>query len=317
MPDIDNPYGTFARYSADLSLFLLVADCGQLSRAAELAGLSQPRLSQRMKSLEEALGRVLLKRERRGITLTRAGQELRAALVPHLPEAAAGFARFQRPVRRRTVVIETDLAFAGLRFLPVFPSLCAAFPDLGISLLTRQLPEADPGPEVDLMIRMEPQRDATESECCLFAERVMAVCSPGFHAENPDLLDPAQLRALPLIELTAAGTPPWFTWASWLAQLDPGAGARGGGDRLSFNSYDHVIQAAEKGLGVALGWRGLIDSRLETGALVAALPDEQESPRGYMLRMMSRQPGEEVRAVYDWIRARFTESFHDWRSGAI
>ncbi|WP_353475309.1 LysR substrate-binding domain-containing protein [Salipiger sp. H15] len=303
MPDIDNPYGTFARYSADLSLFLLVADCGQLSRAAELAGLSQPRLSQRMKSLEEALSRVLLRRERRGVTLTAAGQELRAALSPHLAEAAAGFARFQRPAGRRTVVIETDLAFAGLRFLPVFPSLCAAFPGLGISLLTRQMPEADPGPDVDLMIRMEPRRDESPGECCLFPERVLAVCSPGFLAAHPGLASPGQLKDLPLIELTATGSPPWFTWSSWLAGLGPGT--RGSGDRLSFNSYDHVIQAAEKGLGVALGWRGLIDSRLETGALVPALPAELESPRGYMLRMLARQPGDELRAVYDWIRRAF------------
>ncbi|WP_226627274.1 LysR family transcriptional regulator [Alloyangia pacifica] len=310
MPDIDITYGTFARYAADLSLFLLVADCGQLSRAAEIAGMSQPRLSQRMKSLEEALGKVLLRRERRGVALTRDGQALRAALAPHLGEAAAGFARFQRPARRRTVVIETDLAFASLRFLPVFPSLCAAFPDLGISLLTRQLPEAGADREADLRIRMEPRHEGTDTACCLFAERVMAVCSPAFRDAHPGLGDAEPLQGLPLIELTSATGAPWFTWGSWLAQLEPDTGVRGGGERISFNSYDHVIQAAEKGLGVALGWRGLIDSRLETGALVPALPDaagtELESGHGYMLRMLARQPGEDVRAVYAWIRDSFS-----------
>lgn len=310
MPDIDNPYGTFARYSADLSLFLLVADCGQLSRAAELAGLSQPRLSQRMKSLEEALGKGLLRRERRGVALTRDGQALRAALAPHLGEAAAGFARFQRPARRRTVVIETDLAFASLRFLPVFPSLCAAFPELGLSLLTRQLPEAGADREADLRIRMEPRQEESERTCCLFPERVMAVCSPGFLAAHPGLGRPDPLQGLPLIELTSEHGAPWFTWSSWLAQLGPEPEVRGGGERISFNSYDHVIQAAEKGLGVALGWRGLIDSRLETGALVPALPAaaraELESGHGYMLRMLARQPGEELRAVYAWIRDNFS-----------
>ncbi|MBE9639383.1 LysR family transcriptional regulator [Salipiger mangrovisoli] len=318
MSDIDNPYGTFARYSADLSLFLLVAECGQLSRAAELAGLSQPRLSQRMKSLEDSLGRVLLSRGRRGIALTREGQELRAALSPHLGEAAEGFLRLQRPARRRTVVIETDLAFAGLRFLPVFPSLCAAFPDLGISLLTRQVPESGPGPEAELVIRMETRRPTTETETCLFAERVLAVCSAGFRDAHPQLVRPEHLRHMPLIDLSTVDAPPWFTWSSWLAQLGEGTGAHSKpGDRLRFNSYDHVIQAAETGLGIALGWRGLVDSKLGSGALVPALPVEQESQRGYMLQMLARQPGEEVRAVYDWIRMSFTEEFEDWRSGAI
>ncbi|NDV99734.1 LysR family transcriptional regulator [Salipiger sp. PrR002] len=306
MSDIGNPYSTFSRYSADLCLFLLVAQTGQLSRAAELAGLSQPRLSQRMKALEESLGQPLLHRERRGVSLTRAGQDMHDAIAPHLGEAAAAFARLQRPARRRTVVIETDLAFAGLRFLPVFPSLCAAFPDLGISLLTRQLPDSAPGPEVDLMVRMETRQQDTEALRCLFPERVQAVCSPAFLEQHPDLARPDQLRALPLIELTAAANAPWFTWSSWLSQLDPG-GAQTRGERISFNSYDHVIQSAERGLGIALGWRGLTDSRIEAGTLVPALPVELQSPRGYMVRMLSRAPSGEVREVFDWICAQFGE----------
>ncbi|MEC9105109.1 MAG: LysR family transcriptional regulator, partial [Pseudomonadota bacterium] len=70
MPDIRNPYATFGRYSADLSLFVLVARAGQLSSAAKDAGLSQPRVSQRIRALEDSLDRQLLVRERRGVRLT-------------------------------------------------------------------------------------------------------------------------------------------------------------------------------------------------------------------------------------------------------
>ena len=80
MSDIRNTYANFGRYSADLCLFLLVARHGQLSGAAAEAGLSQPRLSQRMRFLEDSLDRKLFVRVRRGVRLSAAGRQLLDAL---------------------------------------------------------------------------------------------------------------------------------------------------------------------------------------------------------------------------------------------
>lgn len=306
MADIGSSYARLARYSADLCLFLLVAEMGQMSRAAEAAGLSQPRLSQRMKSLEDSLGRALLVRQRSGVRLTPAGRELQRSLLPHVDPAAEAFARFQARPRRRTVVIETDLAFASFRFLPVFPALCAAFPDLSLSLLTRQLPHDDSAPEADLRIRMEPITPDTPRQRLLFPEQVVAVCSPAFRAAHPAMDDPAQLAALPLIELATDSAPPWFTWTAWFRALGHDRPLHTGD--LCFSSYDHVIQSAERGLGIALGWRGLIDSRLEDGALIPALPQEAQSQRGYILSLRPRDPDAATRAVFDWVAQNFTRA---------
>ncbi|WP_172329027.1 LysR family transcriptional regulator [Mangrovicoccus sp. HB161399] len=303
MSDIGKNYTSLSRHAADLCLFLLVADCGQLSLAAETAGLSQPRLSQRIKALEESLGRVLFQRHRRGVTLTREGRELAEVLGPPLGEAAAGFARLTEKRQRRQVVIQSDLAFASFRFLPAFPSLCAAFPDLGLSLMTRQLPEPGPRGGADLMVRMEPAGEDGPSRRRLFPERVQAVASPGFLARHPGLATPADLATMPLIDLAADGAPPWFTWTTWLRRFGVALPARA--ERITFSSYDHVIQAAEEGLGVALGWRGLTDARLEAGTLAPAVPQLAESGMAYVLRMETPGASKEVRAVFDWIAARF------------
>ncbi|MGR3479804.1 LysR family transcriptional regulator [Salipiger marinus] len=304
MSDLSNPYSFFARYSADLCLFLLVADCGQLSRAAELCGLSQPRLSQRMKSLEDSLGKPLLLRQRRGVALTRAGQDLRDAVEPHLREASAAFLRLQQRPKRRAVVIETDLALASFRLLPIFPALCADHDSLRLSLLSRQLPDREADGMADLTVRMEPRCADGPRVRCLFPERVVAVCSPGFKARHPQMRQLRDLLDLPLIDLTSVAVAPWFTWPRWLQHH--GLSLSGSGDRLSFSSYDHVIQSAEEGLGIALGWRGLIDSRLAAGRLVPAFETEAESDQGYVLRMTAPRPAAEVRAVFDWISLRLT-----------
>ena len=54
-------------------LFLLAADFGGLTRAAEAAGTVQPVVSQKIKSLEAKLGRRLLERSPRFVRLTEAG----------------------------------------------------------------------------------------------------------------------------------------------------------------------------------------------------------------------------------------------------
>src|SRR4051812_48957166 len=58
----------------ELRYFLAVAKTSNISRAAELCGISQPALSQSLKRLEDELGVQLLSRGKTGVRLTRAGE---------------------------------------------------------------------------------------------------------------------------------------------------------------------------------------------------------------------------------------------------
>jgi DNA-binding transcriptional LysR family regulator len=60
----------------DLYFFLEVAQTGNLSRAAERLGVSQPALSQAMKRLEACFENQLLLRSKSGVVLTKSGQKL-------------------------------------------------------------------------------------------------------------------------------------------------------------------------------------------------------------------------------------------------
>lgn len=62
----------------NLLAFLAIARCGNLTAAAERLRLAQPSLTKRLKLLEDEYRTPLFDRQPRGMTLTRAGQELLA-----------------------------------------------------------------------------------------------------------------------------------------------------------------------------------------------------------------------------------------------
>jgi DNA-binding transcriptional LysR family regulator len=76
----------------DLQLFVAVADSGSITHGALRAHLALASASARIKGLEAALGVALLKRRRRGIELTAAGETLRdhARLIMHNVELMRG-----------------------------------------------------------------------------------------------------------------------------------------------------------------------------------------------------------------------------------
>jgi len=75
----------------DLQLFIAVADSGSITHGALRAHLALASASARIKGLEAALGVTLVKRRRRGIDLTAAGENLRdhARLIMHDVELRA------------------------------------------------------------------------------------------------------------------------------------------------------------------------------------------------------------------------------------
>src|ERR1700759_3794449 len=76
----------------DLQLFIAVADSRSITRGADRSHLALASASARIKGLEQAFGVPLLKRGRRGVELTAAGESLldHARIIMHEVEAMAG-----------------------------------------------------------------------------------------------------------------------------------------------------------------------------------------------------------------------------------
>nr|WP_283776308.1 LysR substrate-binding domain-containing protein [Stappia sp. WLB 29] len=277
----------------------MVAKHGQLSAAARELRISQPGLSQRLKNLEESLDLTLFERTWRGVRLTAEGADLLAAVDPLIGMLAADFRRFAHRNRTPSVLVSVDFAFASLWLLPRLARLREAVRPVDLSMLTSQQPELAAGLSVDLVVRMAGEGDIEAGETKLMDERVSAVCSPEFLARHPGLAEPADLVDLPLLSLSTPVTSHWHDWESWFAHF--GVTAQPASERTQFTSYDIVVRAAQAGLGIALGWHGLIDDMLARGELVRVLPHVATSDRGYYIQAVQETPSAAARRVHDWI----------------
>jgi DNA-binding transcriptional LysR family regulator len=124
----------------DLQLFIAVADTRSITRGALRAHLALASASARIKGLELALGAVLLKRGRRGIELTAAGESLlgHARIIIHNVEALRGdLAAYASGVRASIYLLANT---SGLS--EHLPKALAAFlrehPDISVDVEERE-----------------------------------------------------------------------------------------------------------------------------------------------------------------------------------
>jgi len=124
----------------DLRLFLLVVDTASITRGAERANLALASASSRIRRLEEALGAELLKRGRRGVSLTPAGQCLvdHARIVTQQVETMRGdLARYARGLTGSVRVLSNTAAFS--EHLPkALASFLKANPTIAIDIEERE-----------------------------------------------------------------------------------------------------------------------------------------------------------------------------------
>lgn len=147
--------------AADLGYFVEIASTLNVSRAAERLGISQPSLSLAMQRLELEVGTPLLIRSKRGVTLTKAGQQL-LAHTRHLQETWEN-------IKTQTLASAQDIqgsysigchASVGLNSLSsILPALMMEHPKLDLRLkhdLSRKVAEDIISLKTDIGIVVNP-----------------------------------------------------------------------------------------------------------------------------------------------------------------
>jgi DNA-binding transcriptional LysR family regulator len=101
---------------AHLQTFLAVAQTRSFTQAAARLGIRQPTVSQHVRRLEEAAGRVLVQRDTHTVALSADGEAMigfaRSILAAH--EQAASYFRGERPHGRLRIGMSDDLALTRL-----------------------------------------------------------------------------------------------------------------------------------------------------------------------------------------------------------
>ena len=291
--------------SAFLALEAVVRHVSFTKAALELK-VSQAAVSQQVKALEDYLGLQLIVRERPRIRPAPAASVIAAAVRSGIDgiETAVQSVR-GRPDPARIAVAATT-AFSSYWLMPRLTRFFAAYPELEVNLLTKDLDVRDTFSDFDVGIVFTDQKRPGYAADRVFGDEVMAVCSPAYLAAHPDLARAADLLTVPLLHLES--DEPWMAWAEWFAALSLEARPVMPGPH--YTSYILATQAALEGQGVVLGWRRLIQPLFDRGSLVQAVAETVVPQGGYDVIVPDRLKGDAgVDLFRRWLLG---EAARDW-----
>ena len=275
-----------------LAAFCTVVERQSFSRAAEQLGLTQPAVSQQIRSLEKRFGRQLLDRSGRRVEPTEAGRRL--------------YRRAQRllALERQLVdevVAETDGELTGTVQIGastgpgggVVPLLLCEFqlrnPGVEIALSvfdTQRVVELVAERELELGVvgAARPHRSVVFEP--LFRDEVVLVCAPG-HRFAGRRLSLEQLRDEPLVVMQeGAGVRQVIEDELRHA----GARLRDFDVRLELGLQESVKSAVAAGYGVSFISRSAVEAELAAGTLTAAQVEGLEPSREISLVRSSGRP---------------------------
>jgi LysR family transcriptional regulator, glycine cleavage system transcriptional activator len=287
------------------SLVVFEAAARHLSftRAAQELHLTQAAVSRQIRLLEQDLGVLLFNREKRAVHLTPEGRRFKrtvAMALGHIAETAVALRQIHDSPQ---INLHTTTAFAALWLMRRIGRFRADFPDIQLRLVSSDDEIDLINSNIDLSISYGkgaadwPGADAS----LLLEDELFPVCSPQFRRGLPEGIDVHALPGQPLLHLESV-EPSWMSWSTWFRQM--GVEARHPmPSGTSFNNYLVILQAAQEGQGIALGWRQLVQPFLTTGQLVRPVPDTLEADSAYYLLV---QPGSldlrpELRTVRAWL----------------
>lgn len=268
--------------------------------ASELC-LTQSAVSRQIATLEQQTGLRLFRRLHRAIELTPAGQRLVEATSSGLDRIQGCLTALGSAARTPHITVSATVAFAWFWLMPRLNEFSANHPGVDIRVLATDTPVLPGQDDVDVSILFGSGEWEGITTKPLFRERVYPVCSPRFLGEHPKLVRPGDLVSQTLLHLDIdRSAPDPVDWQRWL--VSQGVIGQPVLPGLRFNSYPMVLQAAEAGRGVALGWSYIVDPLVASGRLVQPVRGTMETRNGYFLstsRDAARSP--ELEEFLGWV----------------
>ncbi|MGF1698836.1 DNA-binding transcriptional regulator DsdC [Photobacterium makurazakiensis] len=283
-----------------LHCFLIAADQMSFTRAAELLCLTQSAVSHRIKNLEDALGVQLFIRQPRKLILTEEGKRLKEVVAHNFGDIANEIRDLKTLELSGDLNVSVPPTFAQRWLLPRLKTFIDKYPALRLHLRTRNELVDFQTESFDCAVYFGDGKYTGLHTVKLMAESMLPVCSHDYAVEHGLYGNPTKLASCMLLHDAA----PWARagrndeWQYWAQQSGiplPEAGC-------TFDRSDLALQAAERGIGVAIGRESFIAEQLQTGRLVTPFALPVASPLNYYLvcrKEMSSSP--RVKAFIEWL----------------
>lgn len=230
-----------------MSILVAAVDAGSLSAGARRLGLPLATVSRRVSELEERLGTRILLRSARGLTLTEPGEAYLAAcrsILEQVGEAeriAAG--EFREP--KGLLTLSAPIVFGRLHVLPVVAEFLKAYPEVDVRLVQADRQVSLTEEHFDAAIRIGQPTDSSLRARRLGEVRRVVCASPDYLAARGCPQQPEDLARHDCISFESLM--PSDRWRFGEGASEHQVRVR---SRMSVNTAEAAIQAAEAGLGI-------------------------------------------------------------------
>jgi len=245
------------------TVFEAVQRWGNLQKAADDLNVTQPAVSQALRSLEDHVGVRLLDRRTRPATLTHAGNILHSAVTSGLGQISDAIEQIRAMQRAEesSVTIACTICTGTYWLMPMLANFYNDHPEIAVNVMTTHgAPSLSAG--VDLAIRYGSGDWKDGKVIKLFDEKVVPVCSPALAKRFNDARGLESATLLHVVSNENA----WLTWKDYFDLKGLPENRLPG---RNFTNYVHATQAALAGQGIMLGWQSNTADLVREGRLVA------------------------------------------------
>lgn len=270
------------------------------TRAGEELHVTQAAISNQVKSLEDYCGRPLFRRRGRSLVLTEAGQRSLPSLRQGFDKLAEGAEYLTTPDIGDFVTVSSMVIFAAKWLVPRLEHFYQDHPGIDVRIEAAMRNVDLSRDDIDIYIHLGGGHYPGMIVDKLMSVEVSPVCSPHLLEGPEPLRAPADLRNHTLLHVDFLA--PWPDWSEWLEA----AGTEGidvtHGPR--FNGLGLQVQAAVRGLGVALASSFIVADDLEAGRLVKPFDLAIDATLDlYLFCQESAVEQPQIAAFRDWILA--------------
>ena len=284
------------RHLRALQAFDAAATTSNLSKAADLLGVTHGAVSRQIKQLEQYLGQSLFYRKQNGVEKTHAGYQLHVATRQAFTALEKGLHSIMPPPDQRSVTISLSMSLAIKWLVPRLPEFRQQFPGIAVYLDTNDDVVDLNNSQVDVALRFgDPDRGGLHYER-LTREELVVAASPKLVTGKNLPMSPESIIKLPLLE--DEFTPAWNKWASQVGLDLPQSFL----NKITFMNSAVLIAAVIDCQGVAPVRRILLADDLNAGRLVRL--DDMTIPLDSSLYFVCRdgdQNREPVQSMKNWL----------------
>ncbi len=282
--------------------FEAVGRHGSLSAAARELAVTPAAVSRQVALLERHFGCPLFIRHRRGLALTRTGNQYFETVrdaFDRIDDASATL--LQQPENLLSIRVYTGIATEWL--IPRLPDFQARNPGIEISLTVSLAPIQFESKELDLAIVPGVERNPRLRQDVLFDSIYFPVCSPALLASGAPLRRPEDLRHHTLLYSPRQVK----YWRAWFAKT--GVSGINFDRGIMFDSSPMAYRAARQGAGVALGKLVNLTDDLIAGRLAAPFEQTVRSDQPYCVVCLRRRANAlAIVAFREWVIGQVQET---------